>query len=254
MNGLGSKVILVCGGATGIGAATAVRLCEEGARVAIGDRAIERATALAEEQEQAGFECGAWHFDQSDDASIERLVEDCIGRFGRVDGLVANVADLDIVLRDADLLFNDAAVWERTLRVNVTGTAMLIRAVLPRMLAQGSGAIVCTSSVASVIGEFERPAYAASKAAVGAICRHVASKWGRDQIRCNAVAPGLVMTEALEANVPDEVKQRALERSPSFRHGRPTDIASATAFLLSDDAEWVNGQVWHVNGGVHYGL
>jgi len=254
MNGLEGKVILVCGGATGIGAATVRRLCEEGARVAIGDLNIEGAGSLAEELVAAGSACRAWRYDQADDASIESLVADCVEHYGCVDGLVANVADLGVVLRDVDVLTNASEVWDRSLRVNVTGTASLIRAALPRMLTQGAGSIVCTSSAASAIGEPERPAYAASKAAINAICRHVASKWGRQRIRCNAVAPGLVMTELLLANVPEELQQKSLRRTSSFRLGRPEDIAAAAAFLLSDDAEWVNGQVWHANGGVHYGL
>ncbi|MGY8994597.1 MAG: SDR family oxidoreductase, partial [Rhodospirillales bacterium] len=95
-----------------------------------------------------------------------------------------------------------------------------------------------------------RPAYAASKAAVNAICRHVASKWGKQGIRCNAIAPGLVMTEQLEQNLDQRTRDWMLKGSRSNRHGAPADIAGAAAFLFSDDGEWVNGQTWHVNGGV----
>ncbi len=252
MKSLQGKVILVCGGATGIGAATARRLCAEGASVGIGDFNIATAETLALELRAGGGDVQAWHYDQADEATINALVTSAIAHFDRLDGLFANVADLQAVLVDGDILSNDSTLWERTLRVNVTGTALLLRAVLPHMLQHGSGALVLTSSDAAVVGEAERPAYAASKAGVNALCRHVASKWGRQGIRCNAVSPGFVLTEQMDANMSQEMKDWMLKGSRSPRHGVPQDIAGAVAFLLSDDAEWVNGQTWRVNGGVSY--
>jgi NAD(P)-dependent dehydrogenase (short-subunit alcohol dehydrogenase family) len=249
---LQGKTILVCGGATGIGAATVHRLCAEGARVGIGDLNIAAAQAIADQLNATGAEVQAWQYDQADDATIDTLVESAVGHFGRLDGLFANVADLQAVLVDGDILSNDSALWERTLRVNVVGTAMLLRATLPHLLAQGGGALVLTSSDAAVIGEAERPAYAASKAGVNSLCRHIASKWGQQGIRCNVVSPGFVLTEQLDANMPQQMKDWMLKGSRSTRHGSAEDIAGAVAFLLSDDAEWVNGQVWRVNGGVSY--
>lgn len=252
MKNLQGKAILVCGGATGIGAATVQRLCAEGASVGIGDLNITTAETLATELNAAGGEAVAWHYDQADESTINALVKSAVTHFGRLDGLFANVADLKAVLVDGDILSNDSALWERTLRVNVTGTALLLRAVLPHMLERGGGALVLTSSDAAVIGEGERPAYAASKAGVNALCRHVATKWGRQGIRCNTVSPGFVLTPQMDANMSQEMKDWALKGSRSPRHGAPQDIAGAVAFLLSDDAEWVNGQTWRVNGGVSY--
>jgi len=179
-------------------------------------------------------------------------VQQTVERFGRLDGLFANVADLQTVLSDADILTNPAAIWERTLAVNVTGTAMLIKACLPHLLERGGG-IVCTSSGASRIGEPERPAYAASKAAIDAICRHVAARWGKQGIRCNSLAPGLVVTPMIEQGMGQELLDRVRRAVPSPRHGKVDDIAAAVTFLLSDDGAWVNGQTWHVNGGVYFG-
>ena len=252
MKNLQGKAILVCGGATGIGAATVRRLCEEGARVGIGDINREAAEALAMELGGAGSEVVVWQYDQSEEATINALVESAVTHFGRLDGLFANVADLQAVLVDGDILSNDRALWERTLGVNVVGTAMLLRAVLPHLLEQGSGSIVLTSSDAAVIGEAERPAYAASKAGVNSLCRHIATRWGREGIRCNTVSPGFVLTEQLDANMSQKMKDWMLKGARSPRHGAPQDIAGAVAFLLSDDGEWVNGQTWRVNGGVSY--
>jgi NAD(P)-dependent dehydrogenase (short-subunit alcohol dehydrogenase family) len=252
MKNLQGKAILVCGGATGIGAATARRLSEEGARVGIGDFNIAGAESVVAGLNAAGGEAAAWHYDQSDEATINTLIASAVKHFGRLDGLFANVADLQAVLVDGDILSNDSALWERTLGVNVIGTAMLLRAVLPHMLEHERGAIVLTSSDAAIAGEAERPAYAASKAGVNSLCRHIASKWGRQGIRCNTVSPGFVLTEQLDANMSQEMKDWMLKGVRSTRHGAPEDIAGAVTFLLSDDGEWVNGQSWRVNGGVSY--
>jgi NAD(P)-dependent dehydrogenase (short-subunit alcohol dehydrogenase family) len=252
MRNLQGKAILVCGGATGIGAATVRRLCAEGAHVGIGDFNIAAAQALSVEMNAAGAKTAAWQYDQAEEATIKTLVDSAVAHFGHIDGLFANVADLKVIFSDGDLLTNDAAIWERTLRVNLIGTALLLRAVLPHMLERGSGALVLTSSDAGVVGEPERPAYAASKAGVNSLCRHIANKWGQNGIRCNVVSPGFVLTEQLDANMPQQMKDWMLKGARSTRHGAPQDIAGAVAFLLSDDGEWINGQVWRVNGGVSF--
>jgi NAD(P)-dependent dehydrogenase (short-subunit alcohol dehydrogenase family) len=203
---------------------------------------------------EQGGDAVAWEYDQADAKSIEALVTAAIDHFGRLDGLFANVANIAAVLEDGDILSNEPALWESTITVNLVGTAMLVRAALPQMLQQNSGALVLTSSDASAVGEPERPAYAASKAGVNSLCRHVASKWGKDGVRCNVISPGFVLTEQLDANMPQEMKDWMLKGARSTRHGAPEDIAGAVAFLLSDDGEWVNGQTWRVNGGVSFGL
>jgi len=250
VKGLNNKVFLVCGGASGIGAATAKRLCEEGASVGIGDINLDAAASVASDLSDAGHNAMAWFYDQAQEETINELVESAVDHFGQLDGLIANAADLKTVLIDEDVLNNSSDVWNRTLQVNVTGVSCLFKAALPHMLERGSGTLLVTSSSASVVGEAERPAYAASKAGVNAICRHVASKWGKQGIRCNAIAPGLVMTEQLEKNLDQATQNWMLKGSRSPRHGLPADIAAAAAFLFSDDGEWVNGQTWHVNGGV----
>ena len=249
MGKLDNKAILVCGGATGIGAQTAQQLCEAGARVVIGDLNQEAAQHTASGCRDAV----ALQYDQADIPSIEAMVEQAAQHLGGLDGVFANVADLKVILDDGDLLSNDSAIWERTLQVDVTGTAMVLRACLPHLLERGGGSIVCTSSGASVIGEPLRPAYAAAKAGINALCRHISSRWGKDGIRANSIAPGLVVTPQLKKALDDKTLDKLLAGSKSPRHGEPADIAGVVCYLMSDEAAWVNGQTWHVNGGIHFG-
>jgi NAD(P)-dependent dehydrogenase (short-subunit alcohol dehydrogenase family) len=173
-------------------------------------------------------------------------------RLGGVDGLVNVGADLspETLGRDNDLSTMDLAVWRRTLEVNLLGYVRSCRLAIPLLLARGGGAIVNVSSGAAFAGEPVRPAYAASKAGVNTLTRHIASRWGKEGIRCNSVSPGLVLSETAMANVSEEFQSAALAATRSTRLGRPADLAGVATFLLSDDAEWVNGQTWSVNGGV----
>ena len=254
MKGLSGRVVVVAGAASGIGAASARRLAAEGASVVVGDIHLDGAEHTARAIAATGGTAIAVEYDQSDEDSVAGLIAHAVERFGGLDGLHANAADLrpEIFGRDVDVLGMDVAVWERTLRVNLIGYALLIRAAVPHLLARGAGAIVCTTTTGGSppIGRSSPVAYISSKAGVNALCRHVASRWGQDGIRCNAVAPGVVVTDAAKALMSDEyfAELRAATRSP--RLGEPEDIASAVAFLLSDEGAWVNGQVWGVNGGM----
>jgi NAD(P)-dependent dehydrogenase (short-subunit alcohol dehydrogenase family) len=252
MRGLGGRRVLVAGGATGIGAASARRLAAEGARVAVGDLNADGARRVVKEIEDDGGTAFAFGYDQGDEDSCARLVLAATEALGGLDGLHANAADLspETVGRDRQLLKMDVAVWERTLRVNLVGYAVLIREVLPHLLQAGGGSIVCTSSAADRLGQLSQPAYAASKAGIDALVRHVASKWGPERIRANAVAPGIVLSEAaLAAQTPASLESlRAGTRAD--RLGAPEDVAGAVAYLMSDDGAWVTGQVWGVDGGL----
>lgn len=256
MNGLADKAIVVAGAATGIGLATARKLSAEGARVVIGDIDEKGAEEAAREIREAGGDAIAIAYDQSCETSTERLVAQAAAHFGRIDGLHANAADLrqEIFGRDIDVSRMDVGIWERTLRVNLIGYATLIRSVIPHLLERGGGSIVCTttSTGSPPIGRDEAPvAYSASKAGVNAMCRHVASRWGQEGIRCNAVAPGVVLTTKAKAVMPVEFIDELKAGLRSTRLGLPTDIAATVAFLLSDDSAWVNGQIWGVNGGAY---
>ncbi|HST84499.1 MAG TPA: SDR family oxidoreductase [Kineosporiaceae bacterium] len=252
MKGLNGKRIIVAGGASGIGAATAERLAAEGAAVVVGDINIDAAEATARRIIGTGATALAIEFDLADERSVRALVNTAVSQLDGVDGLYNVAADVsaETLGRDGDLLDMDPAVWRRTLEVNLIGFALTSRAVLPLLLEQGGGAIVNTSSLAAHVGDHARAAYQTSKAGINALTRHVASRWGKQGIRCNSVSPGVVLTESAQKMA---LSPEALEFTrmtiPSTRLGTPEDLAGIVAFLLSDDGEWINGQVWSVNGG-----
>ncbi|MBI2696911.1 SDR family NAD(P)-dependent oxidoreductase [Mycobacterium nebraskense] len=253
MRGLKDRTFLIAGGATGIGAATAERLAGEGASVAVGDLNIATATATAERIAESGGRAIAVEFDLADEASVRRLVDVTIGEFGAIHGLHNVGADLSDhnLGRDTTILDTDMDVWLRTLDVNLLGYVRTIRAVLPHLLDQGGGSIVNTSSGAALGSDPLHVAYGASKAAVNHLTRHVAVNWGKHNIRSNGVMPGLVMGETQERQNDIQLQQAFFMFGKTTRLGRPDDLAAITAFLLSDEAEWITGQVWYIGGGSH---
>jgi len=250
MRGLTGKVAVIAGGATGIGAATAVRLAEEGVKVVIGDVNIDTAQSLAEKIKGAGGTATAVAFDVSDDASVKHLVDTAVETYGGIDCMHANAADLSLCLSDSDAVDLSLDIWDKTMAINLRGHLLCTRHAIPALLTRGGGAIIYTSSGAAYVGEPVRVAYAVSKSGINALMRHVASCWGKQGIRSNAIAPGLVMTDNALANMPKERQDAMLELGRSVRLGRPADIASTVAMLMSDDGDWINGQVISVDGGI----
>jgi NAD(P)-dependent dehydrogenase (short-subunit alcohol dehydrogenase family) len=253
MRGLKDKVFIVAGGATGIGAGTAERLAEEGALVAVGDVNVAGANATAERIATSGGRAIAVEFDLADEQSVHRLVDRTVAEFGAVHGLYNVGADLSEgnLGRDTTLLDTDMEVWLRTLDVNLLGYVRTSRAVLPHLLEHGGGSIVNTSSGGSLGTDPMHVAYNAAKAAVNQLTRHVAVNWGTKGIRCNGVMPGLVMGETQEQQNNVELQQMFVQAARTTRLGKPADLAAISAFLLSDEAEWINGQVWYIGGGAH---
>jgi NAD(P)-dependent dehydrogenase (short-subunit alcohol dehydrogenase family) len=253
MRGLQDKTFVIAGGATGIGAATARRLADEGAGVAIGDVNIAGATAAAERITESGGRAIAVEFDLADAKSVQHLVDRTIEEFGAIHGLHNVGADLSDhnLGRDTTILDTDMDVWLRTLDVNLLGYVRTIRTVLPHLLARGGGSIVNTSSGAALGSDPQHVAYGAAKAAVNHLTRHVAVNWGKHNIRCNGVMPGLVMGETQERQNDLQLQQAFLTFGKTTRLGKPDDLAAITAFLLSEEAEWITGQVWYIGGGSH---
>jgi NAD(P)-dependent dehydrogenase (short-subunit alcohol dehydrogenase family) len=253
MHGLSGKTFIVAGGATGIGAGTSQRLASEGASVVIGDINISGANATAERITATGGRVIAVEFDLADEESIQNLVDRTVAEYGSIDGLHNVGADLseNNLGRDTTVLNTDLDVWHRTLDVNLLGYVRTIRAVLPHLLEQGTGSIVNTSSGGSLGTDPMHVAYNAAKAAVNQLTRHVANNWGKQGIRCNGVMPGLVMGETQERQNDLQMQQMFLMAAKTTRLGRPADLAAITAFLLSDEGEWINGQVWYIGGASH---
>jgi len=248
---LQGKAIIVIGSGSGIGAATVRRLAREGARVCAADINEAGASAVCAEVVADGGEAFPVYIDLADAHSVERAVATAVERLGRLDGAHVNAADLQTIMADSDALGEELAVFDRTLEINLRGHFLCTRAVLPPLLANGGGAVVYTSSGASDAGEATRPAYAASKSGLNALMRHVASRWGKDGITANCVAPGFTLTPEMEAsgNLTPELLEYMRSRIPGTRLGRPEDIAGVVAMLLSEDGRWISGQVYHVNGG-----
>ena len=250
LQGLTDKVAVVVGGATGIGAATAARLGGEGCRVVIGDIAEDAARQTAERIVAAGGTATHVAFDLADPGSVANLIDAAATTYDGVDLLFNVGADMSTIRVDTDVVDIDFDVWDRVMTVNLRGYVAAMKYAIPRMLDRGGGAIVNMSSAAAFQGEPARPAYATAKAGIGALTRHVASRWGKEGIRCNAVAPGFTATEAIRS-VPQwpDLQAGALKRIRGTRVGDPDDIASLVAFLLSEEGEWINGQVVNIDGG-----
>lgn len=248
MRGLEGKVVIVAGAGSGIGAEAAHRLAQEGCHVVVGDYVDDNARAVADAICADGGSAIAVRFDQSDDASVAALVATAIDRFGRLDGMHANAADMAALWEDSDALSVPLDIFDRTIAVNQRGYLLCTRHALPHLVSS-RGAIVYTSSGAAFAGEDVRVSYAMSKAAILALMRHVATRWGKQGVRANAIAPGFVLTAENSRTITPEFTAQMLATGRSWRMGAPADIASMVALLLSEEGEWINGQTISVDGG-----
>jgi NAD(P)-dependent dehydrogenase (short-subunit alcohol dehydrogenase family) len=243
------KVAVCAGSATGMGADAAFRLAAEGAKVVIGDVNITAAEALAERIRAAGGEAVAEAFDIVDEAQVNALIQGAAARYGGLDLMHVNAADLSIVRRDKDALSTDLSVFDRSLAVGLRGHLLCTRAAIPLMLERGGGAIVYTSSNAAKTAAPIQMSYYVTKAGLNGLMRHVAVRWGKAGIRANAICPGVVLTETVKRNMGEAMIEAALQRTPSPRLGQGEDIADLVSFLLSDEAAWINGQAVSIDGG-----
>jgi NAD(P)-dependent dehydrogenase (short-subunit alcohol dehydrogenase family) len=249
MHGLDNKVAIIAGGGSGIGAATALRLAEAGTSVVIGDLKAEAAEAVAGRIHDKGGRAIGLGFDVTDEASVARLIAEAVDGFGGLDAIHINFADLSIIFQDKDALSTPMDVFDRTMAVDLRGHLVCTRHALPALLARGGGSIVYTVSGAAFVGSAEYVCYSMAKAGITALMRHVATKWGKQGIRANAVAPGLVLTDAVRAGMSEEAKAQVLALGRSPRLGQPQDIAGMVALLMSDEGQWITGQVVSVDGG-----
>lgn len=252
--GLRNKVVIITGGAAGIGRATAQRFAEEGCRVAVWDVNETAGAETLQELQKLGTEAVFQRVDVTRGDSIEAAVKEVVARWGRIDVLVNNAG----IVRDAQLVkWKDGSVtgvmtdeaFDSVMQVNLKSVFLCTRAVTPHMIAAGGGVILNASSVVGLYGNFGQTNYVATKAGVIGMTRTWARELGRYNIRVNAVAPGFIGTEILRA-MPEKVIESMVSHTPLGRMGTPEEIAEAYAWLASDRASFVHGAVLSVDGGI----
>jgi 3-oxoacyl-[acyl-carrier protein] reductase len=240
---LSGKVAIVTGGARGIGREIALRLAQAGAAVAVSD--IENAEMVAEEVRALGPRGRAVITDVTSSASVNEMVEMVAAEFGRIDILVNNAG----ITRDGLLMRMSDEDWDAVLNVNLKSVFLCSRAVLRTMMKQRSGRIISISSVVGIMGNPGQANYASSKAGIIGLTRTLAREVGSRGITVNAIAPGFIQTRMTEQL--NEEQQRAIaSRIPLGFLGTPRDVAEAVAFLASEEARYITGQVLGVDGGL----
>ena len=248
---LDGKIAVVTGAARGIGAASALRVAAEGAYTAVADLDLDGARRVAEQITAAGGVATAVEVDLGEVESVRRMVETAVKEFGGLDVLHNNAAATHLAARlDLPVADADPAVWDDTMRINLRGTMVAIQAAVPHLIARGGGSIVITSSGSGLSGDLSHPAYGASKAALNNLTQYVATQYGKHGVRCNAIAPGFIVTEASGGSAYGEVRETMLRHHLTPRLGRPEDVAAAVVFLASDESAFITGQTICVDGGL----
>jgi 3-oxoacyl-[acyl-carrier protein] reductase len=254
---MGERVVIITGGAAGIGRATARRFARDGARVAVWDVQAADADALVAELRELGGEGMFQSVDVTIAAAVEAAVAAVVERWGRIDVLVNNAG----ILRDGQLIkwkegqkISEMSErdFDAVISVNLKGVFLCTRAVAPHLIAGGGGVVLNASSVVGLYGNFGQTNYAATKAGVINLTKTWARELGRYKIRVNAVAPGFIATEMVRA-MPEKILQSMVDHTPIGRMGEPEDIAEAYAWLASDAASFIHGTVLSVDGGLVIG-
>jgi 3-oxoacyl-[acyl-carrier protein] reductase len=245
---LSERVAFVTGASQGIGRACALKLAATGATIAAAARSQEKLNQLVEEISAAGGKAGAFVLDVTDEERIKSAIKATIAQFGKIDILVNNAG----ITRDQLVMRMKRADWDAVLQTNLTSAYLCTQAVSSSMLKQRWGRIINITSVFGQMGQAGQANYSASKAGLIGLTMAIARELGSRNITCNAVAPGFIATAMTEV-LGDEFKQNAAKQIPLGRVGTADDVASAVAFLASDEASYITGHVLNVNGGMLMG-
>lgn len=242
---LRDKVAVITGGANGIGLETAKLFLQEGAAVAIVDYDEKTGSDRASELKEKGFQTEFFQVNVADRSSVDAMVQNVLDRFGKIDILINNAG----ITKDSMLSKMSIEDFQAVLDVNLTGVFHCTQAVVPSMVTQGKGKIINTSSVSGVYGNIGQTNYAAAKAGLVGMTKTWAKELGRKGINVNAVAPGFIETNMVQS-VPERVIEQLKATIPLQRLGKPEEIAKAYLYLSSQDSDYVNGTVLHVDGGI----
>jgi 3-oxoacyl-[acyl-carrier protein] reductase len=245
---LSGRVAFVTGASQGIGRACARRLAKAGAAIAVAARNHEKLDELVNEITSNGGQASSFALDVTDEEQIKHSIKSALSQFGKIDILVNNAG----ITRDQLILRMKRADWEAVLQTNLTSAYLCTQQVVSSMLKQRWGRIINITSVFGQMGQAGQANYAASKAGLIGLTMAIARELGSRNITCNAVAPGFIET-AMTAVLGEEFKQNAAKQIPLGRVGTVDDVASAVAFLASDEAAYITGHVLNVNGGLLMG-
>lgn len=240
MKRLENKVAIITGGAAGIGAATAIKFAEEGAKVIIWDIDETKGNELAQKLDALFMKVNTANY-----SDIEAAAKAVNEKYGRIDVLINNAG----ITRDSTLKKMTVEQWQQVIDVNLTGVFYCTKIISEYMLANGWGRIVNASSVVGIYGNFGQTNYVATKSALIGMTKTWARELGRKGVTVNAVAPGFIATEMVAA-MPENVIDGMKAKIPIGRLGDPKEIANAYAFLASDEAAYINGHTLSVDGGM----
>lgn len=244
-----NKVAVITGAAGGIGEATTRRIASEGGKVVIADYAKEKADKLAAELTHSGADVRSIYFSATELQSCKELIAFAKNEFGQIDILINNVGGTD-PKRDTNIEKLDMDYFDEAFHLNLSCTMYLSQLVIPVMKAHGGGNIVNVASISGITADSNGTLYGASKAGVINLTKYIATQTGKKNIRCNAVAPGLVLTPAALNNLNKDVRDIFLSQCATPYLGEPQDIAATVAFLASDDARYITGQTIVADGGL----
>jgi 3-oxoacyl-[acyl-carrier protein] reductase len=245
---LSDRVALVTGASQGIGRACALKLSQSGATLALAARNQEKLQELVGEIEATGGKAAAFSLDVGDEEQIKSVSKSVVSQFGKIDILVNNAG----ITRDQLVMRMKRADWDSVLNTNLTSAYLCTQQAISSMLKQRWGRVINITSIFGQMGQAGQANYAASKAGLIGLTMAIAREVGSRSITCNAVAPGFIET-AMTSGLGDDFKQNAVKMIPLGRVGSPEDVASAVAFLASEEASYITGHVLNVNGGMLMG-